>query len=202
MRACLQDELEESSPIINAGPRKSGGTRVSGGRGSSSGGGTYSHLRPPSLQLQPAQLVPRSVSSTHPSRFSDALGTTVGTLPSGGSASRSRSGGVYGGRAPAASSGPTSLRSDYTDAFSHDGVGGFGGDGGGGEDEEEDDDSRRLDDMSDAITHLFMAGLRTGSSGSRTVSQAECLIQDLTELRLLGRGGCGNVYKVGPIRGR
>ena len=28
-------------------------------------------------------------------------------------------------------------------------------------------------------------------------SQAEALMQDLTKMRLLGRGGCGSVYEVG-----
>ena len=195
----LLDALTESSPMHHPDPRVSGGRRGSGGN-------TYSHLRPPSLQpspslqspsLQPAALVPRSMSSSHPcppSRFSDTFGAAMGALPAGsGRVSRSRSGAPLGG---AVSAGPTSLRSDHTAAFSlrdsslrDDGVGSF--------DDDADEDSRRLDELSDALTHLFMAGLQTGSNGSGGPSQAERLIQDLTELRLLGRGACGYVYKVG-----
>ena len=103
-----------------------------------------------------------------------------------------------------------SQRSDLTAAFSlrcsssesDDGEagGGFGGHFGAADDDETDHSSRRhLGDASHAdITHLFMAGLHSGHGGQ---SQAELLMQDSTELRLLGRGGCGTVYKVGTGRG-
>ena len=188
LEPCLLDALDdESSPMHPPSPRISDARR-------GSGASSYSHLRPSSLP-QTGQLVPRSVSSTQPSRFSDNFGAAVGALPPGcGRVSHSRSGAALGGAVSAA--GPASLRSVHTAAFSlrsslrDDGVGSF-------DDDDVDADSLRLDHMSDALTQLFMAGLQTGSNGSRGPSQAERLIQDLTELRLLGRGGCGYVYKVG-----
>ena len=93
-----------------------------------------------------------------------------------------------------------SQRSDLTAAFSlHCSSQSDDGEAGGGfgiDDDDPDLPSRhRLGDASHAmITHLFTVDLHSGHGGK---SQAEHLMQDLTELRLLGCGGCGTVYKVG-----
>ena len=132
-----------------------------------------------------------------PSRFSSAaaystLNDALGIIPTGAAGAsssmplrpshRSHSGSTAAGR-------QLSQRTDHTAPFSLRSSQ-FDGDDDG------DADSRHLDEVSSAVSKLYMAGLHS-IEGEDKRTQAEVLMQDLTELRLLGRGGCGTVYKVG-----